>query len=547
MEIAIVKNKKELYINNKKKDLNKSYCFLIGNIYNLDDLNNFNNKLSLEKKILKLYNIYGQELFKKLNGEFALILIINGQIILVRDGLGSKNLYYYQEKGTFICTNNLANIIKIYSKKLKISHQQLSNFLVYDYIQAPYTIFEDVYKLQAGTALIYEKKVTLDKYYNIENEYCLNKNKIKNESEALKELESKLLNALKLRIKDKEKIGVLLSAGIDSTLISSLLKKLNVNDLNTYTVGFFDEERNEATNAKEIAQYLKTCHHEYYLKEEKVLAITHKIPFLYADLLSDPSIIPIIFLNDKIKNEDIDVFVSGDGADQLFCGSNVYDTFFIKNKVKGILKYSNSLMNNEKYSYQDVQNIYRMGVSRDSVVKQIIDVIPNGYSVVSTKHLKPQIKFMLNDIQTFLANRLFLKQNISSTHYDLAVTHPFIDNDLVETSLKLNHKFKYNHRNKKYILKKLLDNYIPQDMLNKSKKGFGIPLKIWIYTVFKDDILKYSQIKDLKNQRLFKINSMQDLLNKLKNNSLSLEEIKVLFSYYIFQLWYYTYIDKLEK
>ncbi len=543
MEVTIRKKQNNLYINNKKVDIQKSYCFIIGNIYNLDDLYKFEKKQKSEEKILKLYELYQEKIFKKFNGEYALILIIKGKIILVRDRLGSKNLYYYQNKEEFICTNNLANIIKRYQKQLVIDKQQLANFLTYNYVIPPYTLIKNVYKIEAGCYIFYNDKLKKKKYYDMEKEYIFNYDKIKMEDKALQKIELELLNSLKLRINNHNKIAVFFSAGIDSTLITKLLTKLDLKNINTYTIGFYDEDRNEAVNAKKIAKYLKVNYHEYYLSEKDVMNLIPKIPTIYADLISDPSIIPMIFLNNKIKDEDIDVYLTGDGADQLYCGSNIYDTFYLKNKIKIILKYLANVFKGKKYSYQEIKDLYRLGLGREKIVYELVNNKIQSYNFVDTKKIDSQINFMLNDIKTFMSNRLFTKLSSPANYYNLHIAHPFVDNDFIKTTFRLSHNFKYRNGKKKYILKKLLFQNIPENMINNTKKGFGIPLNKWIYTLFKDDIKKYSKDYDLNKQNLFNINNIKKLITKLDNKRLNNKEIQVLFSYYMFQLWYYTYFD----
>lgn len=527
MDCAVIKDKEkiDIYIDNKKIKKNKDFCFLLGNIYNIN-----------EEDILPLYYKHGEEIFNELNGEYALILVVDNKIIFVRDRLGSKQIFYSKVGSKYIVSTSL----KIFTKLTKkIDKQELSNYLCYRYINENKTILKNVYKLNAGSYIKIDNEIEFYQYYDLLTEYKKNKNRINNQKKSIEILTNSLKESIRLRIKDKNKIGIFFSSGIDSTLLASLCKELT-NEVHTYTVGFYEQERNEAVEAKNIAKYIKTIHHEFYLDHESVKKIIRDIPKIYSEPLADPSLIPIIFLNQKAQN--MDIILTGDGADQMYCGSNVYDqlslypVFYRKDlnwymKIRRLAKFlfsKNDCFKNKK-----------------KVTVSYFDIPPQDYYKLSNINGKIQIRYMLLDIKCFLSNCLFSKVSFPANYYNISISHPFIDNNVVKNTLKINHKYKYNKKEKKYILKKILFNRIPEELFAKKKKGFGIPLKKWLNEVFYDDIIKYLDLEVLIKQNLFPVKKMKKCINKFKNNDLNDNECFFIFSCYMFELWYQEYIENL--
>lgn len=543
MKIVITKEKSSIigYINNKKVNINKNFCFLLGNIYNLDKLGKFSEDTKTEDKILKLYDRYKEDLFTVLNGEYAVILVVDKKIILARDRIGSKQIYYSIINNTFICSDTLEYFIKNYKSQLEIDKQILANYLCYCYIQEPNTIFKNIYKLNAASYLTYnENEISIKKYYDLVKEYKKNNGEFKKLNKTQKKLENSLENAIKLRINDKNKIGIYFSAGIDSTLIAAIAKNEPNKEINTYTIGFHEEERNEAVKAKEIAKYLKTNHHEFYLEHDEAKKIIKQVPKIYSEPFADPSIIPTIFLYNK-TDKDMDIILTGDGADQFFCGSDVYDYFkfkmYIKRGIKNIVKALKY-----KSTYRLFGNVY---ISKKYVTNTFINIKPKTYYNLPFIRVKRQEKYMLFDIKTFLANRLLTKMSFPASYNNINISHPFIDNNVVNTTLKIDQKCKYYNNNKKYVLKKILYKKIPVDLLNNKKNGFGIPLKKWLCDLYCDDIVKYSNPEILEKQGLFPVDKINKKIERLKNKKIGNDECYVMFSYYIFQLWYQEYIEDL--
>lgn len=533
--IVEIKNNR-LFINEKEEDFSKERCLFFGNIYNINAFDS--SSANIEDKVLKLYE-ENPKILKELNGEYIIIILSHGKIKLIRDKMGSKNIYYAFLKKQFICTNELKTIIEKYKECLEIDKEALGCYLRYLYIAAPRTIFKNVYKVREGEIVeIVDYQIPIikrKKYYDLIKEYKKLKNKERNYKKARENIKEKLEEAVKVRAQNQKKIGVYFSAGIDSTLIASLAKKQNF-DVHTYTIGFYEKERNEADKAKKIASYLKTNHHEYYLSREKAKEIIKTSVQIYSEPFADPSLIPTIFLNEQV-DKDVDVVLTGDGADQLFLGSEI--SVYYYSSIKSIFKKDHALRTTLSLKLGGLKKAYR----GYEVSKNFIEEIPPLY----IEPIKERIKqsYMLMDILYFLSNRLMSKVSFPASYYHITLTHPFNDDEVVKEALKLKYSFKRRKGIKKYIVKDILYDFIPKELLNETKSGFGIPLENWVQEIFKEDILKFSKLDILEKQGLFSNTKITIIMNKLERNEINRRESYVLFAYYIFQLWYQEYMEDL--
>ncbi|MBR1413428.1 MAG: hypothetical protein IJ574_02010 [Bacilli bacterium] len=514
IDITAIKDKKNInvYINKKLVKYKDNYCYCYGNIYNYN-----------KDDLINLYEKYGTSLFDKLNGEYFIIMVYKNKLICVRDRLGSKLLYYSNIDNKLIVSNSLNYFINNYKDKLTINKQTVANYLNYNYINEPLTIFNEVKKIESGCYLVNNKSY---RYYDLIEEFKNNKNTTRDYNECEKVVEDSLIDATKLRIKGKKNIGIYFSSGVDSTLITSIVMKYKLDDqiVNTYTIGYKDSSKDESTHAEKFSKYLNTNHHTFYFTKEDVKNVVEKIVDIYSEPLSDYSIIPMTFLNSKVN--DSDIILSGDGSDQMFCGSNLYHHKYFSFMYRLLKKDKTYTPYNPKLYY----------------VKQFMGIEPEYYD--KYRHLKynKRLCYMLYDIKCFLSNRLLPKVSLPAMYYDNNIAHPFCDINVLDYSLKINQKYKYYKKEKKYIIKNVLYKYIDKEEFDATKKGFGIPLKEWLNDIFLSDIEKLSTKEFLEKQNIFKYDIVNTYINNLKNDLLNNNELYILFSYYIFQLWYSKYM-----
>lgn len=526
-------------------------------VKNLNLQSSYNNSdVNLLKKLYKKYN---EEFIDKIEGFFAIIVYDKkeNKLILVRDKIGVKQLYFYI-KGDFICfASELKDIMSYPSFEKKINYSALSMYFRYTYINPPNTIFENTYKLEHGHYVVYKDGKIQNKTYwdGIEKYNILSNDSVKNFNEAKEQLENLIEGYLEKIIKNNENVGIYLSGGIDSSLVSAICSKISKKPINTFSIGFYEKERNEAEKAKKIAEYLGTNHHELYISERELVNTIKKIPEYYDEPFSDASEIPTVILNEFARKNNIKIAITGDGADQLFCGSTVYDKMHKIERAYKFLNPFNINLKTKKFLGKKLLRIYANNNKKNQTQTDIIlkeyyftglfkDIGEKRYNFEDRIENKSwQVKRMILDVNTFLADRINTKTNRASNANGIYIKSPFLSNKVIEYSFKIPQKFKYYKKEKKYILKQILYNYIPKELLYKRKKGFGIPIKKWLTTYLYEDLIKVSNKEFIERQNIFDYKVLNRLLKKLKTENEKHDLHQILWDFYMFQLWYIKYVE----
>lgn len=507
------------------------------------------------KDIKELYEKYGEEFVKEIDGFFSTYLYDkkNNTLILVKDKMGLKPIYYYLNNGNIYFGRNIMDIVKGYNINEEINVDALSMYFRLHYINPPETIFKNIYKLQHGHYLVYKDNKLKDViYWDVIDVYNKNsKMLINNYDEAKKELNNKLSNFIKQIVNSNEKVGVYLSSGIDSSLTAALCSKYSEKQIDTYTVGFFEKDIDEASSSKKVAEFLKTNHHEIYVGEKEMLNNIKKIPEYYQEPFADPSELPTIILNEYAKENDIKIAATGDSGDQLFCGLRLYDTFWKIAQAKRIFNFLNININSEfikkhrklSYVYANGDPRYKVqcdiaylernlkGLFKDSGNKRFEEE-----SRIETKNI--QEKRMILDLDKFIPNRICIKQGTATNKNGIEIRSPYLNTEVIELSFKIPHKFKYHKRNKKYILKQILYDYVPKEYFSNKKRGFVMPTKKWLKTALNDDLKRVSTYEYVSKQNIFNYDALQKILDRIDDDEITM----IIWDYYVFQLWYEKYM-----
>ena len=552
------------------------YVVYNGEIYNFKEL-----KMELQAKgyaffsscdtevVVAAYQEWGTDFLGHFNGMFAIALwdAREETLILARDRMGKKPLYYFLDgTGTLVWASELKPIMKYPYFKKAIRADLISSYLCRKYIKAPDTIFEDTYKLEPGQCAIWHwggvKKFyywnAIDRYQQLKNSYNEDFQTSKSE---LKEL---LFDSVQRRLIADVPVGVFLSGGIDSSLIASVAKEITDERIKTFTIGFNEKEENEAEHAKQLASYLGTKHTELYLSNNDLLDMLEDLPTYYDEPFADPSQIPTMLVS-KLARQDVAVVLSGDGGDELFCGYNAYENLRIAkkmDKIGGLLypfKNSNvfgksSLWNKVPYGVDAViENRNRNGKVQlfVNMAEQQSKAMVKGKSISAIYDEKVeienwQIRRMLLDMQSYLPDEVLAKVDRASMKYSLEARCPLLDYRIVEFSFQIPHEYKYYKKNKKRILKSILYDFAPQELLDRPKKGFSVPLSVWFRTCLKDRLYMYADKDIIEKQGIFNYMEVKRNIDSIqvKNNEVI---CALVWAFLIFQMWYQTYIEDLWK
>ena len=510
--------------------------------------------------VLNSYIQWGEECFSKLNGMFAIAIWDNnkGELILARDRMGVKPLYYYHNKSNadFVFASELKPIMKYPGFKKTVRMDMLGNYLCNKYIASPDTIFEDTFKMEPGTyAVLKDNTLVVNKYWDlIERKHKAVKNLITDYDEAKREIDRVLTDGVCRRMVADVPVGMFLSSGIDSALVTAIAQRNSSTPIKTFTIGFNDKERNEADKAKKIAEYLGTDHTEYYIGEKEIFSLLNDITDYYDEPFSDSSQFPTMLVS-KLAAENVTVALSGDGGDELFCGYKIYDLVYIAQKSDPIGNILNvipglgdsAIVPKELRAFiNNRDDGYKTQLFNDVFKEEAEKILP-GVSFNPKYSQEEMIKCrnwqerrMLLDMMTYLPDEIMQKTDRASMKYSLEVRSPLLDVKVVEKSLQIPHSFKYHSFDKKHILKDLTYDYIPKELLSGPKKGFGVPLRKWLRGPLKEEINKYSEKTFLDKQGIFDYRGVDKLI-KNQEKSDNILYSSVLWSYYMFQRWLEKY------
>ncbi len=560
---------------NNVEKIDDLYICFTGEIINKNELKELL-EIKIEQKvdnryiIAKLYRKYDDKVFEHINGGFSIFIydISKDRVLFARDKAGKEPLYYMYKDKNLIFSSDLKVFLKNPLFEKKIRKDVIKRYLCRTYINSPETIFEDVYKLKNGEYVIIQSDVLKKhRYWNYYLKYQKCRfNKEYDYSKCKNNLKELIFKAVNDRLEEGKTVSTFLSGGIDSSLVTSIANSINKNKLNTFSIGFYDEKLNEAVYANNIAKYLKTNHIEEYITNEKAIQIINNIPKFYSEPFSDPSQIPSLLVNDLARRNGVDYVLTGDGADQIFIGSTIYDreAKVQKKKLKYYLAYllylkilNNPNIIDNKYDYAK-KYIY----NRDKRFKtqfdytpyeEIVDDLVRGKSIdikydieKNIKESNFQMKRLLLDMETFVPQRILTKTNNSCIGNQVENRYPFLDEKIIEYSFKIPQKYKYFKGEKKYILKDILNDFIPKELVDRPKLGFGIPLCNWLNTFLWSDILKYSNKNAIEEQGIFNYEKLQEIIKEYKNKN-DILVANVLYAFYMFELWYKEYIEDLWK
>lgn len=545
-----------------------------GEIYNFNDIKrklvikgcSFKSHTDTEI-VLQAYKTWGNDAFNKFNGMFA-IAIYDMQtevLTLVRDKIGKKPLYYYVNNGTLIFGSELKPIMACPLFEKRIDFDSLNQFFATKYIVSPYTIFENTYKLEPGSYLSFKNGIiTEQKRYwslvDIHNKTVAERDKIADLDVAKRELNELLEDSISKRLVADVPVGCFLSGGIDSSLTCAIAKKSLGKSIDTFTIGFDDEQRNEAPQAAKIAESIGTSHHEKYIDNQDLVELLDDFVTYYDEPFADASLLPTMLVS-KLAKEQVTVALSGDAGDELFCGYNKYDLTGIVQRVDWLGRIEYAMPWNDFFLKNCSPKLRAIinNRSKDTKVQCFYDVFEEEaiklfnsktalkmkrsikYDIESKiKTINLQDKNMVLDMMTYLPDEVLTKVDRASMKYSLECRCPITDYRIVEWSFKVDHKLKYHNLEKKYLLKQLAYEYIPKELLDSPKKGFGVPLRKWLRNELKSDIDKFVDKEFIDNQGIFDYDAIVELQKKqaVKGN---IVYTNLLWEYYVFQRWYEKY------
>jgi len=531
--------------------------------------------------IIHLYEDYGIDCLQFLEGMFALAIWDSHKerLLLARDRLGEKPLHWSIFEEQFIFSSEIKAILTHPAARKNLNENALRQYLALDYVPAPYSLFKDINKLLPAHYLIVEKgEVKISNYWQPQT------NPINiGENQAIEQAESLLNQSIKLRLIADVPLGVFLSGGIDSSLITALAAQ-NVNRrLQTFSIGFADQSFDESIHAQTVAKHIGTEHQCFQFPPDLALSTMTQLWDVLDEPIADASIIPTYFLS-KMTKEKVTVALAGEGGDELFGG---YPTYLAhkyvhlwqnlprplkQNVLEPIINSLPVSLNNISFDYKikrfiaaaDEPPISRhlkwMGglpigthhelLTSDLMSRQTSPLTceeelfgSNGYK----RALMPEFTagqdiletIMRLDLSTYLADDLLVKSDRASMAASLEVRLPFLAFPLVEFALSLPSSLKIKALTTKHLLRKLASKHLPENIIKRPKKGFGIPVSKWLQSEFKPVVDELLNETFISRQEIFNWSYVQTLL--VEHNTGIADRRKELWNLLMFQRWWQKY------
>jgi len=554
-----------------------------GEIYNYQEIKNELTILghsftgaSDTEMILHAYAQWGTNCIDKFIGMFAIFLFDakKNTVFCSRDRAGVKPFFYYRDKDIFLFSSELKAFHEHPNFVKKINPAAVAAFMQYGNVPTPHCIFENCYKLKPGHSMLLDlttQEIDIKQYWNVYDAYNQPKSALSFE-EAKNETEKILSSACEYRMVADVPIGVFLSGGYDSACVTSLLQKNRTEKLKTFTIAVPDIGLNEAPYAKDVSKHLGTDHTEIECTQKDATDLIVNLPYYYDEPFADSSAIPTTLVS-IMARKHVTVALSADAGDEVFAGYNRYDYLMRYGKkmqqLPGFLRKSMAGMMDiipsekipilkQKYNfhnrYEKLKGILRnpsseqimLSLSQQYTDQQLNEVLNNTqFTKLDTKYHSNELKkefasplsyMMAIDYQTYLVDDILQKVDRATMTASLEGREPFLDHRVIEWAATLPDSYKYHNGEKKYILKEIVHNYIPKEMMDRPKMGFAIPIADWLKNDLRELVEEHLSEKVIAEQGIFKT----DFVTKLKSDFFGgKKEFDVKMWYLLmFQMWY---------
>lgn len=543
-----------------------------GQIYNSEELK----KILIQKGfvfhtsspaevVLKLYEYFGLEAFKMLDGVFAFSIYdkILGKIFIARDFFGDKPLHYQHSEKGLIWASELKSIISVLDKKPEIDNTGLNLYFQLTYIPAPFTIYKGISKLESNSFIEYDVNTNALKIHEIHPEK-IEKQQVSFD-EAKKNVRKLVEESVSSRSVSDVSLGAFLSGGVDSSIISLCLSKQSDSKIDTFSIGFDKKSFDETDKSRLVANLIGSNHHEFVISEKDLTAHLDEILLNFDEPFADSSALPSYIVASKTADY-VKVALTGDGGDEVFGGYNKYLIGGINQKYtslvprflhQSVLKVANALtkqkgderglkfkvrkaLNSIDYDHSFFYNIIKLGFTDKemSIYLNEKDRVKNPLAYYQQRIPNPKnlTDFRNVDKMISLEGDMIVKVDRTSMLASMECRAPFLTREIWNYTLSLPDEYLLKGNNKKMILKKAFENEFPEQFLEKSKKGFGVPVGDWLRQGMRSELLSYIDDKFLEEQDIFDIQNIKKIvlnhLNSVEDNSFKI------WTFYCFQKWY---------
>lgn len=466
---------------------------------------------------------------------------------LVRDRMGVKPLYYTASPRAVLFGSELKAMTVAEECPTAISRDALALYTRFAYVPAPYTIYDDVWKVRPGTIVTFDSAgVRREReYWSLREviEHATANRFAGSDVEAIEELDRLARESVRLRMVADVPLGVFLSGGIDSSLVTALMQAQSSRPVKTFSIGFHEAEYDEARYAAAVARHLGTEHTELYVTSSDARDVIPLLPAIYDEPFADSSQIPT-YLVSKLARQHVTVSLSGDGGDEFFAG---YHRYFLGrklwDKVESLPRFArpmaaaamravpiptwNTLLSPARRFVPRTLRRERAGerihklasamttTDPDALYREVValwpGLVPGARELpiaITNRAAWPHIddyieRMMYFDQISYLPDDILVKVDRASMAVSLEAREPLLDHRLIEFAWRLPLSMKLREGGGKWILKKLLARYVPETLVDRPKSGFGLPIDQWLRGPLRDWAESLLDERQLRDQGFF--------------------------------------------
>jgi asparagine synthase (glutamine-hydrolysing) len=525
--------------------------------------------------VVHLYEESGAQCLEKLKGMFAFALWDRKQkaLLLARDRIGKKPLHYCIIGNSLIFASEIKALLQHPAVSRDLNLRALSKYLSYEYVPAPDTIFRSINKLEPGHYLIhrdYHSRIACYWDVPLQNHQPTGRS----EHDCVEELRAILNLSVRRRLVADVPVGLFVSGGLDSGIVAAFAAKAK-SELDCFSIGFDEPSFDESVYAKTIAASLGIRHHLKIFTGRDMLQLLEQLPRLLDEPLADPSIFPLYLLS-QFAARDLKVVLSGDGGDELFAGYQTFQAdklmryygalpWFVRNSIRRVSQHLPV-----SHAYLSLDYKIKQFLKAEGVPPEIRFFLWRGAFSPADQCalLAPDIRAELGDYDSYediaryideselengverllyLCMKLYLQDSNlvtvdrASMANGLEVRCPLLDQDLVEFVSRLPARYKLKGFRAKYLLRKAAEGLLPETIIHREKKGFGIPLAKWLGTDLKIFMLDHLNEARIRRQGIFNYAYIKRLVDEQFSKTKDHREL--LWTLIVFQSWYEEYID----
>lgn len=555
-------------VDNGKQPFNKGNTTMVfnGEIYNYLKLRQeLKNKGYLfytdsdTEVLLSAYIDMKEEMLDKLVGMYSFLIWDEEDKSLfgARDIFGIKPLYYIETEDFIAFASEYKSLVNLMDNR-NLNKLSLQQYLSFQYPVGENTMFKDIKKIMPGHYFkIKDNKMIIEKYYDI--------NYKSNESVTKEDVYNVIYNSIKSHMVSDVEVGTFLSGGVDSSIIAAIASKINP-DIKSFSIGFGIDGYDELDIAKETADRLGIENIQINVTQDQYIRELPNIVRLLDDPLADPSAIGLYFLS-REASKYVKVVLSGEGADELFGGYNIYKEYYslkpflnIPDRISSVInKMANSMPNIKGKNYllrattplrqryignakifenEDVENILRLYNSQykyENITKDIYNEAENmGYDYVTT--------MQYIDMNTWLPGDILLKGDKMSMGASIELRVPFLDKNVFELSKGLSLKQKVTKKQSKVLLREAFEGIVPDHVVQKRKLGFPTPIRVWLKEELGDVVRKTIKDADVEQiiNKEYAIELLDDHIRGVADNS------RKVWTIFMFCLWHQIFVENLS-